>query len=52
MLVLLSPVFLVMSEIFAAAVYRISRNLLLIALVEAAWLAWLIAAIFPITTAV
>ncbi len=52
MLVLFSPVFLGMSEIFAAAVYSISRNLLLIALVEAAWLAWLLAAIFPITTAV
>ncbi len=39
----------VMVEIFAASAYSSSRNLLLIALVESAWLAWTIAATNPIT---
>jgi dienelactone hydrolase len=39
----------VMIEIFAASAYSSSNNLALIALVESAWLAWLIAATNPIT---
>jgi dienelactone hydrolase len=52
MLVLVLPIFLGMSAIFAVAAYRVSRNLLLIGLVEAAWLASLIAAVVPVTIAV
>ena len=36
-------------EIFAASAYSSSRNLMLIALVESAWFAWVIAATNPIT---
>jgi len=39
----------VMIEIFAASAYSSSRNLILIALVEASWFAWMIAATNPIT---
>ncbi len=39
----------VMIEIFAAFAYSGSRNLLLIALVESAWFAWVLAATSPIT---
>ena len=38
-----------MIEIFAASAYSTSRNLGLIALVESAWFAWIIAATNPIT---
>jgi dienelactone hydrolase len=38
-------------EILAAAIYRTSGNLTLIALIESAWLAWILAAIMPITLA-
>jgi len=38
----------VMLEIFAAAVYSASANLVLIALVESAWLAWIFAASMPV----
>jgi hypothetical protein len=36
-------------EIFAASAYSISRNLMLIAIVETAWFAWIMAAMYPIT---
>jgi hypothetical protein len=36
-------------EIFANAAYRASGNLALIAIVESAWLGWLLAALMPIT---
>jgi len=39
----------VMIEIFAASAYGSSRNLILIALVEASWFAWVMAATNPIT---
>jgi dienelactone hydrolase len=39
----------VMIEIFAAAAYSASRNLLLIAVVESVWFAWIMAATNPIT---
>ncbi|MGH7814380.1 MAG: alpha/beta hydrolase [Candidatus Binataceae bacterium] len=39
----------IMMEIFAASAYSNSRNLLLIAIVETAWLAWTMAATNPIT---
>jgi hypothetical protein len=39
----------VMMEIFSASAYSTSRNLTLIAVVEALWFAWLIAAASPIT---
>jgi hypothetical protein len=39
----------VMFEIFAASAYSASGNLLAIAVVEAAWLAWIIAAVMPVT---
>ncbi|MGB9380884.1 alpha/beta hydrolase [Candidatus Binatus sp.] len=39
----------VMIEIFSASAYSTSRNLTLIAVVEALWFAWLIAAASPIT---
>jgi dienelactone hydrolase len=39
----------VMMEIFAASAYSASRNLALIAIVEAAWFVWVIAATSPIT---
>ena len=39
----------VMIEIFAASIYSVSRNLVLIAIIEAAWFAWIIAATSPIT---
>jgi dienelactone hydrolase len=39
----------VMIEIFAASIYSVSRNLVLIAIVEAAWFAWIMAATSPIT---
>ncbi len=38
-----------MFEIFAASAYSTSRNLMLIAIVESAWFAWIIAATNPIT---
>jgi hypothetical protein len=38
----------VMVEIFAASAYSSSRNLALIAIVESAWFAWIIAATNPI----
>ena len=38
-------------EIFAAAAYGASGNATFIALVESAWLAWILAAIMPITIA-
>src|ERR1700683_4612970 len=50
MLVLPSlAILFVMIEIFAASIYSVSRNLVLIAIVEAAWFAWIIAATSPIT---
>ncbi len=39
----------VMIEIFAASAYSSSHNLILIALVEASWFAWMMAATNPIT---
>ncbi|HUA33327.1 MAG TPA: alpha/beta fold hydrolase [Candidatus Binataceae bacterium] len=45
---ILVPIFLVF-EIFAASAYSTSRNLALIATVEALWFVWLIAATNPIT---
>ncbi|MGA2409241.1 MAG: hypothetical protein ABSG46_02490, partial [Candidatus Binataceae bacterium] len=41
----------VLYEVFADSVYRVSRNLALIALVESAWLAWTLGATMPITFA-
>jgi hypothetical protein len=38
-----------MIEIFAASVYSASRNLVLIAVFESLWIAWMIAAASPIT---
>ncbi len=38
----------VMFEIFAASVYSVSGNIALIAIVESAWLAWLVSAWMPI----
>jgi dienelactone hydrolase len=50
LLILQSLAFIyLMVEIFAASVYSSSRNLVLIALVESAWFAWMIAATNPIT---
>ncbi len=50
MLVLPSlTILMLMVEIFAASAYSTSRNLALIALVEAAWLSWSIAATNPVT---
>ena len=40
---------LAMIEIFSASAYSASRNLVLIAIVETLWFAWLIAATVPIT---
>jgi dienelactone hydrolase len=40
---------MVMIEIFSASVYSASRNLVLIAVVETLWFAWMIAASSPIT---
>ena len=42
------PLVFVLMEIFAASAYSVSRNLALIAMVEAAWLSWMIAAITPL----
>ncbi len=39
----------VMMEIFAASAYSVSRNLMLIAVAESLWFAWMIAAASPIT---
>jgi hypothetical protein len=39
----------VMIEIFAASAYSTSRNLLVIAVFETLWSAWMIAAASPIT---
>ncbi|MGH7949869.1 MAG: alpha/beta hydrolase [Candidatus Binataceae bacterium] len=50
--ILILPVFgllFVAMEIFAAAAYSASANLLVIALVESAWLGWVVAAWMPIT---
>jgi hypothetical protein len=35
--------------VFAAAAYSASANVLISAAIEAAWLAWVVAAIMPIT---
>ena len=40
---------LVMIEIFAASAYSTSQNLVLIAVFETLWWAWMIAAVSPIT---
>jgi dienelactone hydrolase len=40
---------LVMIEIFSASAYSTSRNLILIAVFETLWFAWMIAAVSPIT---
>jgi len=42
------PLVFVMMEIFAASAYSVSRNLVLIGLVEAVWFSWMIAAITPL----
>ncbi len=39
----------VMMEIFAASAYSVSRNLMLIAVAESLWFAWMLAAASPIT---
>ncbi|HUO06308.1 MAG TPA: alpha/beta fold hydrolase [Candidatus Binataceae bacterium] len=51
-IVLIVPILAIlfaMMEVFAASAYSNSRNLLLIAIVETAWLAWTMAATNPIT---
>jgi dienelactone hydrolase len=51
-LMLILPVLTIaylMIEIFAASVYSASRNLVLIAVFESLWIAWMIAAASPIT---
>jgi hypothetical protein len=35
-------------EVLAASIYATSRNVVLIALIESAWLAWILAATAPI----
>jgi dienelactone hydrolase len=48
LLIILFVITFITIEIFAASVYSVSRNLLLIAVVESAWLAWIISAWMPI----
>ena len=51
-LILLLPIIalaFVMIEIFSASAYSMSRNLMLIAVFETLWFAWMIAASNPIT---
>ena len=42
-------IFMIESEIVSASIYARSGNIAVAALLESAWLAWMIAAIVPIT---